>query len=414
MNVIEIKNGVQVNKEFDKVKVQGFFQTSEMLENVLGFRYLLKCQTKVRSFVVQEENTDLVLIHTRIKNGVCYLLGSLECFDYVDCIYGDISLQKLTEAFETFFDFLRKNSIHMFCVRFIDAKSQTYAAIKSIVEERELLSEDDVENVAVLLEEEAYDDYFSSLTKHAKQNIRTAYNRISTDQKSYECKLYVCGGGKTEKRQLHKECMRVYQERLQNRYGRGLVTRIGHYADYVSKGVVKEHGTVCALLIDGEVAAFLEGFIDKSSILVPRLAINEKYANERLEIYQGCAQFGITRKLAEYIVRFHDQNPKFNRFFQTMYAPDESYFHTIVYNSPFVKCTPDGKAITRPHLTNFENLTYFEYPTEVTLFKEKKDWPKLRDSGFLFFRKASSESKELLDYIDEQHLLKETKGNKIK
>ena len=29
MNVIEIKNGVQVNKEFDKVKVQGFFQTSE-------------------------------------------------------------------------------------------------------------------------------------------------------------------------------------------------------------------------------------------------------------------------------------------------------------------------------------------------------------------------------------------------
>lgn len=67
MNVIEIKNGVQVNKEFDKVKVQGFFQTSEMLENVLGFRYLLKCQTKVRSFVVQEENTDLVDSHKNKK-----------------------------------------------------------------------------------------------------------------------------------------------------------------------------------------------------------------------------------------------------------------------------------------------------------------------------------------------------------
>ena len=84
MNVVEIKNGVQVNREFDKVKVQGFFQTAEMLENVLSLRYLLKCQTKVRSFVVREENKDLVLIHTRIKNGVCYLLGSLECFDYVD------------------------------------------------------------------------------------------------------------------------------------------------------------------------------------------------------------------------------------------------------------------------------------------------------------------------------------------
>ena len=39
----------------------------------------------------------------------------------------------------------------------------------------------------------------------------------------------------------------------------------------------------------------------------------------------------------------------------------------------------------------------------VTLFKEKKDWPKLRDSGFLYFRKASSESRELLDYIDQIH-----------
>ena len=130
----------------------------------------------------------------------------------------------------------------------------------------------------------------------------------------------------------------------------------------------------------------------------------------KMHIYQGCAQFGVTRQLAEYIVGFHDENAEFNRYFQTMYAPDESYFHTIVYNSPFVKNTPDGKAITRPHLTNFENLTYFEYPTTVTLFTQKSDWPKLRDSGYLFFRKASSESKELLDYIDEQHELQETEA----
>lgn len=148
--------------------------------------------------------------------------------------------------------------------------------------------------------------------------------------------------------------------------------------------------------------------------IIPRFKKNYvvNNLNEKMEIHQGCAQFGITRRLAEYIVRFHNQNADFNRYFQTMYAPDESYFHTIVYNSPFVKYTPDGKAVTRPYLTNFENLTYFEYPTVVTLFKEKRDWPKLRDSGFLFFRKASSESKELLDYIDEQHLLKE--NDKIK
>lgn len=130
-------------------------------------------------------------------------------------------------------------------------------------------------------------------------------------------------------------------------------------------------------------------------------------AGRRLQIYQGCAQFSVTRELAKYIEEFHDQNPMFNRYFKSMYAPDEAYFHTIVYNSPFVKKTTDGKAVAEAHLTELENLTYFEYPKLVTLFTKKEDWPRLRDSGYLFFRKASSESKELLDYIDEQHNLKE-------
>ena len=142
---------------------------------------------------------------------------------------------------------------------------------------------------------------------------------------------------------------------------------------------------------------------------IPLLKKNytEDSVGNRMDIYQGCAQFGVTKKLAEYIVRFHDENKSFNQYFKSMYAPDESYFHTIVYNSSFVENTPDGRAIDRPHLTNFENLTYFEYPKTVTLFTSKNEWPKLRDSGFLFFRKASSESVELLDFIDLQHYMQE-------
>ena len=108
-------------------------------------------------------------------------------------------------------------------------------------------------------------------------------------------------------------------------------------------------------------------------------------ADEKMDVYQGCAQFGVTGGLAAYIVQFHDENKGFNRYFRTMYAPDEAYFHTIVYKSPFV---------------------------QSTLFTQKEDWPKLRDSGFLFFRKASSESGELLDYIDAQHLLQEKEDGK--
>ena len=55
-----------------------------------------------------------------------------------------------------------------------------------------------------------------------------------------------------------------------------------------------------------------------------------------LKIYQGCAQFAVTKELAQYIVKFYDENPRVNRYFRTSYAPDESYFHTVVYNSPFI------------------------------------------------------------------------------
>jgi len=51
------------------------------------------------------------------------------------------------------------------------------------------------------------------------------------------------------------------------------------------------------------------------------------------------------------------------------------------------------------------NVTYFEYPVYVVLFKDKSDFDKLYSTNYLFFRKASSESKELLDYIDSYHKL---------
>ena len=124
---------------------------------------------------------------------------------------------------------------------------------------------------------------------------------------------------------------------------------------------------------------------------------------QKMDIHQGCAQFALTREAVEYVIRFHMDNPRFNRYFRSVYAADEAYFHTIIYNSHLIENTPDGRAVFRPHLTNFQNVTFFEYPKKVTIFKRKEDWPKLAQSGFLFFRKATSESKELLDYIDEIH-----------
>ncbi len=127
---------------------------------------------------------------------------------------------------------------------------------------------------------------------------------------------------------------------------------------------------------------------------------------EKMWIHWGTAQFALTRQAVEYIVQFHDENPKFNHYFKSMFAVDEAYFHTILYNSRFVKKTADGKAVDAYKLSDMINLTYFEYPdmtVNITVHKKKQDYQKIRKSGKLFFRKATSDSVELLDYIDQKH-----------
>lgn len=129
------------------------------------------------------------------------------------------------------------------------------------------------------------------------------------------------------------------------------------------------------------------------------------YGN-KMHIYQGCAQIALTRNAVKYIVEFNKKNNKFNKYFKTMFAVDESYFHTIIYNSEFKENASGIIEKEFPRLVDFKNLTYFEYPGDtvcITVLKDIKDYNKLKESGYLFFRKATEESYRLLDYIDEFH-----------
>lgn len=134
----------------------------------------------------------------------------------------------------------------------------------------------------------------------------------------------------------------------------------------------------------------------------PYLSLHHK----QYHIYRGWAHFALTDAAVRYIVDFYESNPEFNRYFEHVYAADESYFHTILFNSPFVSKTVDGKPVAEEDRSYaaYLNLTYFEYPKEgVTVFTHKEDYKKLLDTGYPFFRKATSNSHELLDYIDAEH-----------
>ena len=125
---------------------------------------------------------------------------------------------------------------------------------------------------------------------------------------------------------------------------------------------------------------------------------------KKLEIFRGWTQFALTDSAVRFVIDWHDVKQDYNHYFKHVYAADESYFHTILYNSPFAERTQNGAVLPEANrsIKGLLNLTYFEYPNIVTLFKEEQDYEYLLSKGYPYFRKASSESKGLLDKIDKE------------
>lgn len=129
---------------------------------------------------------------------------------------------------------------------------------------------------------------------------------------------------------------------------------------------------------------------------------------DRWHIYKGVTQFSLTYDCAKYCLGAYDSNKRYNNYVSHRFPPDEIYFHTIIYNSNFKNKV---SAYSLKFRNNAEwrddnlNLTYFEYPTTVTIFEKNSDYDWLKETGALFVRKVTSrESSKLLDRIDEEML----------
>src|SRR5262249_8405926 len=53
-----------------------------------------------------------------------------------------------------------------------------------------------------------------------------------------------------------------------------------------------------------------------------------------LKPYQGGAYWSMTRECAELVLDYARTHPRLRRFYAHAFAPDESFFQTIVLNSP--------------------------------------------------------------------------------
>jgi hypothetical protein len=121
----------------------------------------------------------------------------------------------------------------------------------------------------------------------------------------------------------------------------------------------------------------------------------------RLEAYAGDACWTLSRDACQYIMEFAGCNPHVEKYFRYTHAPDESFFHTILGNSPL------RHRVRR-------SLLYRDWPihghhpamlsdAHIRFFEEReKVW--VEDQfGFgevLFARKFSDDNLQLLERID--------------
>ncbi|WP_147533184.1 beta-1,6-N-acetylglucosaminyltransferase [Bacillus marasmi] len=65
------------------------------------------------------------------------------------------------------------------------------------------------------------------------------------------------------------------------------------------------------------------------------LAPNHNHWPKDYSFYKGSQWFTIPFPVAKYMIDFIDKNPWYYRFFEKTLVPDESFFHTLILNSPY-------------------------------------------------------------------------------
>lgn len=113
----------------------------------------------------------------------------------------------------------------------------------------------------------------------------------------------------------------------------------------------------------------------------------------------GSQMWAITPPCAAYILDFVKDNNEFIHWHKSSMAPDETFFHTIIANSPFLNQTDGFEKFTGRGCYKLTNL-HLTHHTAAKTYNEL-DFDDIQKSGKYFVRKVTTkDSTELMDRMD--------------
>ncbi|MBN1600228.1 MAG: hypothetical protein JW915_01405 [Chitinispirillaceae bacterium] len=122
--------------------------------------------------------------------------------------------------------------------------------------------------------------------------------------------------------------------------------------------------------------------------------------NKRYSVFVGSDYWALTFKCAKYVYKSMCDERKLMNYFKTSFVPSEMCTQTIVFNSEFGKNALEYKSHIYEGIAALTPLHYIDYNGFIKIFDEC-DYKLLKESGKMFFRKASSKkSQKLISMID--------------
>ena len=282
MILIEKQRGF-LSDTYDKdlSKEMTVFQTfrlqKEMFRN-MPF-YSIPKRMRARTYTVKyDDRLSLVFPVLEGKNKI-EIAGETQGTSYLMPIYFSDSEKLFDVCFGRLLDYLSDKGITEVKLLKIPENCRTYRFVENSLSGWKVQKKP-YENVKIILPK-SYDEWFASLSKSVRQNIRTAYNRLSSDSCNYKAEMF--RGGEIPASTMRK-MVGVYNNRHISRYGvkTTLLKKFYlQYIDFCTRDMKNNPDALhFVLTVNGEIASFFSGYIDKNteSVIVLRLSINQKYS----------------------------------------------------------------------------------------------------------------------------------------
>lgn len=215
---------------------------------------------------IKDENIYAILPVLKKKTCCC----SVYLLDYFDILYSN-KMNK-SEISKCIIKDLNNNQISLH-LSGVNENSNLYKLMKN-----KIAIKGETKCSAIKLESDnTFDSFFKNLSKSVRQNIRTAYNRLQTDNKSIEYRDENKGTVKKTIRHYNK----LYVVRRLKRYkNMSILKSICYYFNepILSSILKSNHFKLVSIIIDGQIAGYMAGLLQNKVFYVPRLVINDKFA----------------------------------------------------------------------------------------------------------------------------------------